>query len=251
MKATIRIHSAYKPYFDKREYVVDVNSYYDLLPYFKAIHPKFKHYTDMIEWGQVEESFAFLDSNFRFISRDELFIKAPKEDEKIYLAPVIVGGGGKRGRLLLFAAVAYVAAPAIAAQFATTTATSTGAAYAAASGAGAAGGSAAAAGYSAGASAGGGFLSSLASIGKSFVGNLALSLVSRAFARRKMPTSGNTSESPQRDAGMFGSLTNSTSSGTPIGLNYGLVRVSGQYLSGYVDSKSHDKEAVIRVGDQF
>jgi len=244
LQTTIRIHSAYKPYFEKLEYVVDINNYYDLIPYFKAMHPKFAHYIDMIEWGQVEESFSFLDSNYNVISREELLIKGPKKGEKIYLAPAIIGGGGKRGRILLFAA-AVIAAPYVAQAFAPA---------APAAIPGMAGGQVGSGMYAVGTAPKAGFLSSLggaSGIALRIGGNLALSLVSRLFAKRKTPTAGNTSESPQRDAGMFGSLTNTTSSGTPISLNYGLIRVSGQYLSGYVDSKSHDKDAVIRVGDQF
>jgi len=54
-----------------------------------------------------------------------------------------------------------------------------------------------------------------------------------------------------RDNGMFGSLTNSSSSGTPIALIYGEHRVSGQFLSGYISSISHGSGDPISVGGQF
>ena len=50
---------------------------------------------------------------------------------------------------------------------------------------------------------------------------------------------------------MFGSLTNSTTSGTPIPLVYGQMRVGGQMLSGYLDAEIHGKSDIINVGDKF
>ena len=58
-------------------------------------------------------------------------------------------------------------------------------------------------------------------------------------------------DSSTRQGGMFGSLTNSTESGTPISLHYGQVRVAGQMLSGYIDSDDHGKNDVIKVRDKF
>jgi predicted phage tail protein len=43
-----------------------------------------------------------------------------------------------------------------------------------------------------------------------------------------------------RDNDMFGSLVNTTSSGIPIPINYGLVRVAGQLISGYVKTIESD-----------
>ena len=50
---------------------------------------------------------------------------------------------------------------------------------------------------------------------------------------------------------MFGNLTNTLESGTPIPLQYGLVRVAGQMLSGYIDSDEHGKNDVVNVEDKF
>jgi len=54
-----------------------------------------------------------------------------------------------------------------------------------------------------------------------------------------------------RQNGMFGNLTNTLESGTPIALQYGLVRVAGQMLSGYIDSDEHGKNDVVKVEDKF
>ena len=60
-----------------------------------------------------------------------------------------------------------------------------------------------------------------------------------------------TTESTTRDSGMFGSLTNSSESGTPIALIYGQHRVGGQFLSGYISSIDHGSGDPISIGEQF
>jgi predicted phage tail protein len=58
-------------------------------------------------------------------------------------------------------------------------------------------------------------------------------------------------ESTVRENGMFGGLTNSSTSGTPIALIYGQTRVAGQFLSGYISSIDHGSGDPISVGGQF
>ena len=50
---------------------------------------------------------------------------------------------------------------------------------------------------------------------------------------------------------MFGSLQNSTQSGTPIPLVYGQMRVSGQFISGYLNTTEHGQDTIINVKEQF
>ena len=50
---------------------------------------------------------------------------------------------------------------------------------------------------------------------------------------------------------MFGSLKNTTTAGTPILLNYGLFRVGGQFLSGYVLSQQHAQDSAPSVQSIF
>ena len=80
------------------------------------------------------------------------------------------------------------------------------------------------------------------------VGNIAMSILSRLFAPKPKTTE---RDSSTRDNNMFGSLANSTTSGTPIPLVYGHMRVGGQMLSGYLDAEIHGKSDIISVGDKF
>ena len=236
MQATVKVHSSLHKYFDQTEFRADFNTYYDLIPYFSAMHPRFNHYMRMVNWGESEEGFAFLDKDLNVVTEEELHIRRVHEDDTIYLAPVIVGGGGKKGGLLALVAVGALAFATGGLSLGATAAAGT---TTAASGAAAAG-----------AGSGGLFasFSAMPGFAQSLFMNLGMSLISSLFTKKKKPADTDTST---RQAGAFGSLTNSTQSGTPIALHYGQVRVAGQMLSGYIDSDDHGKNDVIKVEDKF
>lgn len=239
MQATVKVHSSLHKYFDQTEFRADFNTYYDLIPYFSAMHPRFNHYMRMVNWGESEEGFAFLDKDLNVVTEEELHVRRVHENDTIYLAPVIVGGGGKKGGLL-----AMVAVVGLALAFPPAAGALTGAG-------GAAGGAAAAGSAAAAGGAGGGFLatfSAMPGFAQSLFMNIGMSLISSLFTKKKKPADTDTST---RQAGAFGSLTNSTQSGTPIALHYGQVRVAGQMLSGYIDSDDHGKNDIIRVDGKF
>ena len=240
--ATLKIHSSFHNFFDKSEYVADFNNYHDILFYLQSMHNKFNTYIKQLAQNS-DESFAFLDKDLNVIPVDSYHIKHIKEGETIYLAPLIVGGGGKRGSFLLLVAAAF-AAPMILGTMAGTAALPT-----AMTGGAAMTAPAAATGLATTGSAG--IMSAFAkmpSFARSFLGNMALNLVTSLFAKKpkKMETDQST-----RQNGMFGNLTNTLESGTPIPLQYGLVRVAGQMLSGYIDSDEHGKNDIVKVEDKF
>lgn len=252
MLATIKIHSAYKDYFTDLEYKADFNIYADIITYLKAMHPKFNHYMNLIDHGQSEETYALLDSNYKVITQQDLFIKKVKEDSDIYLVPMIVGGGGKRGGLFAVAALIGIgiATGGFGLAATSTAATGVGSATSLVGGTGASAASVVAPGASA--SSGGGLFAGFNGIGgfaRSLLGNLAMSFISSLFMKK--PKNQQETDQNTREAGMFGNLTNTTQSGTPIALHYGLMRVGGQFLSGYIESEEHGKNDVISVGDKF
>jgi predicted phage tail protein len=213
---TIKPHSSFKKFFSEKEYVADFKTYNDVFFYLNGMHKRFINYLRQQKAQGIEESFVFLDKNLRIINPDELQLKHARDGDVIHIVPAVVGGGGKRGGILAVLALAafvFVAIPAIAA---------------AGAGAGAAAGAAAGTtGSIFGAKGLGGFLGNL-------VVNLGLALLSSLFASKPK-------EQETRQNDMFGSLTNSTSSGTPVPLNYGLMRVAGQMINGYVLSLGHAK----------
>lgn len=237
MLVTIKPHSAFKSMFSEAEYQVDLKSYLDIFPYIASTHPKFHSYIKHIEANEVDENYSFLDKNLEIIRNDEIFIKKLKEDETIHIVPAVFGGGGKRGLLPVLAIAGLGIATG-------------GFGFGAAASAGGAG-----AGAGAGAAGGGGFFSGLSSAFASMPNflqtmtvNLALAAVTSLFTTRQKPRE---TDTQTRENSMFGSLTNSTEPGTPIALHYGLVRVGGQLVSGYIETEEHEKDDIVKVSDMF
>ena len=230
MLINLKIQSAFSKFFDQSNYVIDIHSYADVLFYVNSMHPKFAYYLSQQEVsGEHNEGYSFLDKNLNVISNEELYMTKAKEGDVIYLAPI-------------FAVVAFTGGLGLGALG--------GAAGAGTAGAGAVG--------TAGASTGffGGIFNAFKALPtfiKSIATNVAISVVSRAFQRQPTATGVSTGSTDEavRENGIFGSLTNSTTSGTPVALHYGMPRISGQFLSGYIESTEHGKADIVKVGESF
>lgn len=222
MLIRIKPHSSFSSIFSEEEYSVDISVYADIIYYLNSMHPRFINYIRQQYNNKSEESYVFLDKKLNIVNLDEMMMRKVKENDVIYIVPAIVGGGGKRGGLLAILAVAafFIALPMLAG--------------AAAAGAAApVGASVAGAGGVMGAVAGSNLLTNL-------VVNIGLAMLTSLFTTKPK-------EETTRQNDMFGSLTNSTASGAPIALNYGLVRVAGQLISGYVDTTQHGKTIKVDV----
>ena len=246
MVVTIKISSTFKNYFEELEHQVDINSYYDIENYLRGVHPKFSNYIKQIQSGQSQESFAYLDKNLNVVEPQSYPMKKLKDDDIIYIAPVISGGGGKKG--MIFAAVAFVAIGFASGGFSSLfrpalTPTSIG------MGAGQAATHAAVSG----ALGSGGLLAGIPSFVRGMLGNLALSFIGALLTSKpKQKQMEVTKDSGTRtENNMFGSLTNTTTSGTPVQLNYGTMRVAGQFLSGYIVSQQHGQNDAPSVQSLF
>lgn len=245
MLTTLKIHSSFKEYFTDLEYKADFTLYTDVISYLRSMHPKFNHYMNQIDSNISDETYALLDNDLNIVTQEDLLIKKVKEGSTIYLTPMIVGGGGKRGGL--FAVAAIVGIGMATGGFGLAAAPS--AAIPGMAGGGFGSGLAA---VGTAPTASGGLLAGFGGMGgfaRSLVGNIAMSLLSSLFTKK--PKSQADTDQSTRESGMFGSLTNSTQSGTPIGLHYGLVRVGGQFISGYIESEEHGKNDNVEVGDKF
>ena len=89
-----------------------------------------------------------------------------------------------------------------------------------------------------------GAVAGLPSFVQGILGNLALAAIGALLTSKpKAKQTEVTKDSGTRtENNMFGSLTNTTTSGTPVNLNYGMMRVGGQFLSGYVLSTEHGQD---------
>ena len=242
MQIKVKVHSAFHKFFEDTEYTIDAITALDVFLYLRSMHPRFSSYMTQTENRSSDEDFAFLDKDLKMIDVQAIEFKKFKEGDVVHLVPIIVGGGGKRGLLAFLAIAAFIVfLPAIA------------------------GALAPGAGTGAGAVAGAGApLNAIPQLGainvtmpkaafsmsgflKKMAGNLVMNVLSKIFTKSGKANS----DENVRDNNMFGSLKNTTSSGTPIPLHYGLMRVSGQFLSGYIQTNRHGKSDQVNVGAEF
>jgi len=248
----IIVHSAYSKLFTQKVYEVDVVRYADVLVYLTSMHTKFRNYVKSVDNGLIDETYCLLNKDKEIITQDDLFIRRVKEDDCFYVVPNFMGGGGKNTRYLLMAAMLAVATgPAGMGMWGT-----------GAAGAGTAAGTAAATTTMAsgsgvvphvageiGAAQLGASGFSLGSMGTTLAVNAGLALVTSMFTKK--PSDIKRTDQNSRQNNMFGSLKNTIDSGTPIMLNYGLFRVAGHFVSGYLDTTDHDASASITVQEKF
>lgn len=227
MLVEIKPHSSLQQYFRASSFKADLNYYIDIHEYIRSMHPKFTQYIKQLQINSLNESYTLLDRNLKEITPDELFLRKAKENDVIHIVPAIIGGGGKRGGILAALALVafFVFLPPLA-------------------GTGLLGAQAATVAGSVGT---GISLSSSVAILKgssmlsTLVLNVGLAIISSLFMSE--PEAGE--ETRQND--MFGSLSNTTRVGTPVALNYGMIRAAGQFISGYIDSISHGKTDEVSV----
>ena len=232
---TIKPVGSVKSFFDNDEYTIDVKNCIDVLLYIQSMHPRLGLFMKQAESFETVEDICFLNKHGEIIDPQTFPFHKFKEDDILYIAPVIVGAGGRSGTFMLIAVivVAAVATGGFGLLGAGAAAPGTLGTVGAATIGGQGGG------VLAGTLAGGGL--SLGSVVTNIAISMALSLVQSLFtstpkARTREITKDSGTRS-QNDA--FGSLINSTSSSTPIALNYGQMRVGGQFLSGYILSQQH------------
>jgi len=234
---TIKPVGSMKSFFAEDEYTIDVKNCIDVILYIQAMHPKLGLFMKQAQALATFEDFCFLDKKGNVIEPQLFPYHKFKEDDVIYIAPVIVGAGGKAGTIVMIAVLIVVAiyAPQIVAAL---------------------GPEALAGGVAAEASlaASGAFISAgVAQTITSMAISLALSMVMSLFtsspkARTREVTKDSGTRS-QNDS--FGSLVNNTQAGTPVALNYGLMRCAGQFLSGYILSQQHAQNDAPSIASIF
>lgn len=241
MLINLKIHSAYNNFFEETIYSFDATVVHDIIDYLRGVHPKFSKYIKQVISGESSEPFCLLDSNLKPITADMVDIKRFKEGDTIHLVPAIAGGGGKSIKKAIYVVFAAVA---IYQTIAYLAAASAGAPMAAPGVEAALAPEAVAAQQTAAAAT---TLTPLQMAGL----QIGLSAVSMLMTKSPAARSSKQTESTSRDNDMFGSLRNSSTSGTPVPLIYGRHRVAGQFLSGYITTIGHGGGDSVNVGSQF
>ena len=248
MLVTLKPHSVFNNFFDEKEYKIEINTYYDIEFYLASMHPRFNAYISKIKQGLSAESFTYVTEDFKTIKRDEYTLKKPKEGSTIYIAPVVTGGGGKKG--FLFAAVGlalvggFAAGGGFTGGFSFETLGTNVSSFFSSFGSGGSGG---------GLTSLFSGLDGIPSFIKGIAGNLALSLITSLFTSRPKGKSIEVAidSGTRTENNIFGSLQNTTEPGTAIALNYGHMRVGGQFLSGYILSQQHAQNDAPTIAQIF
>ena len=107
--ATIKIHSTLRKHTGGSDSLqVKINTYDEVVSFLSNSFKEFAAYSSKIKEGKVDEGLALVDENFKTLNPKDFPLKKVRDDEVIHVVPLITGGGGKRGFLLLLA-VAVVA----------------------------------------------------------------------------------------------------------------------------------------------
>jgi predicted phage tail protein len=238
LRVTVKFHKTLQKFtngYAEATFLVD--SYLDVMRACTSLFPKFEKLVGDIGLGKTKNQEIVMIIDKKPLEPDKIMMR-PKANSIINLVPVIFGFGKTFaiiGIALLFVALIVIAAPLAAG---------------AAAGAGALGAGVAAGGVAGGAAAIGGGIS-LASVAGLLFG-IAVTLVSALLAPKPVPAKQEAPDSSQRrNNDLFDGLANTFRVGTGIPLNYGLIRVAGQFISGYVKTINHGQDEVIRVSEQF
>ena len=221
--AVLKFHSSLHKYVSAPKLKVVLNSCDEVINFLKGTQPKLAKYINKVSLGKTQENLLLCNSEGKIISREEYILKKPAEDEVLHIIPCVYGGGGKFGKIILGVAL-------IAASFVLPAAPLFGA-------------------QAAGALAS----VSMSSIALSVGVSLTLGGLSQLFTTSpKMSKMENKFDGEaRRENDMFGSLQNTTDSGTPIPLIYGNFRIAGQLISGYLDVNEHGKNDTVKVSTSF
>ena len=225
---TIKPVGSMKSFFAEDEYTIDVKNCIDVILYIQSMHPKLGLFMKQAQALATFEDFCFLDKEGNIMDPQLFPFHKFEEDDLIYIAPVIVGAGGRTGTIVMIAVLIAVAiaAPQLLPGIINIGGTALPGAMTMTMGTTA---------------FAGGVSISLGTIISNIAISLALNMIMTLFTSTpKARTREITKDSgtrTQNDA--FGSLQNNTQPGTPVALNYGLMRCSGQFLSGYILSQQH------------
>ncbi len=81
--------------------------------------------------------------------------------------------------------------------------------------------------------------------------NLVLGGVLELIMGRPDDTGQTVDENQRRNNDLFEGLQNTIDTGTPVQLNYGITRVPGHFISGFVDTVEHGRDDVVNVQDTY
>lgn len=233
---TLVIHQNATKYFkDEKELKVEVKDYYSLMSFLVNSFPKFAEFVKQNK-NKLTTDFFILNENKKRVDLADVQANKKLNDEVYYLVPSILGGGGKGGGIAMVVvgialiAVAFYMAPAIVGAMGPTLGMATPA-------------------FTIGA----GFsvtFSQIAMFGASIALQGIMAMV-QATPNSKSNTRTFTDDGSRTENNLFTGLTSTVNSGVPVGMRYGMTRIGGHLVSGYIKTFNHGKNDLVKVSEQF
>tara|TARA_Y100000593_G_scaffold64280_1_gene118707 strand:- start:326 stop:1036 length:711 start_codon:yes stop_codon:yes gene_type:complete len=232
---TLVIHQNATKYFkNEKELKVEVKDYYSLISFLVNSFPKFAEFVKQNK-NKLNTDFFILNEDKKRIDLADVQANKKLKDEVYYLVPSILGGGGKGGGIAMVVigialiAVAFYLAPAVVGPMGPTLGMGTTA-------------------------------FSIGSVGISFTqiamfgASLALQgimAIVQSQPNAKSSTRTFVDDGSRTENSLFTGLTNTVNSNIPVGMRYGLTRIGGHLVTGYVKTFNHGKSDVISVSENF
>lgn len=227
------IHTNLKPYFkNERTLQIDCKDYQSLLSFMVNSFPEFNKLLKQIK-NTLKIDFFILDANKVRVDIEDFEVNKKLTDKTYYLVPSLIGAGGKGGFMQIALGVAIMAM----------------AFYAAPLGIPQLGIS--------------GMQATAFNIGSMAVSYMNIAMFGAQMAlggimsiiqtvpKQRDQVGGFTDDGSKTENSMFTNTNNTAHSGVPIGVTYGMTRVGGQFVSGYIKTQNHGKSDVIKVSESF
>ena len=229
MTYTISFHSVFWKYTDNvKTCSVDADSYLNLVNNCMNLFPKLRDAIIKLSRQKGQEIWIALDDKLLELDR---ILMSPTRKRKITLLPVIFGRGDNIVPILIGIAIIAIAVFALQPEFAL---------MAAAAMEPIVGG---------GIMAGGVFSATAAALFQPVLGLGISLLLTGVMGALFQPSASSPNTAASGDNGAFSSLQNTSKTLDPIPLNYGMIRVPGHFVSGFVKTVNHDRNSVVKVSD--
>ena len=226
---TLKFHPTIQKYTNVKEHTVSVNDFMDIRNCLESLFPDLGIHIKRIRVGaNKRENLALVNKNKRVLRTEDYFLnRLDKKDTEFYVVPLLIGGGGNAGQIILGAAlVALViftggtAAPVLM------------------------GGSTL--GMVAGVTVG----SMLMQMGVSMIisGVMGMMMKPPKLAVEGAQTVDSESRSDNK---IFQGLQNTTNSNVPVPIVYGRTRIGGQFISGEIRTLQHARNEFVKVSSLF
>lgn len=221
MKITLEFHKSLLKYTNGvKSHTLICDDFTTLVSAISNLFPDLGAYIKKIKSTEILENLCLLDKNKKLIEHKTYkFNTFKKNHSNLYIIPLMAGAGGKKGSLLQIAiGVALIAAPF---------------AFPGLQGINL-------------------FGTTLGKMMFSAGLNMVLGGIVGMFTEPpKAPEKQITDSQERIDNNMFSGLKNTTSTNNNISVNYGMPRIAGQFLSGYIKTQNHGKGDTIKVSESF